>query len=121
MAAPAGVSSQLVLRSGPKQLVVGSSLSARDLADIAESTLAHSASHTSLERLWGAICSALVRHAPDGANLALSIPTHAELPTVWVSEVEPRQFVVTTNDARDAAWVTLTHRASGEAGLVASP
>ena len=119
MSEPLAVSSQLVLRSGGKQLVVASSLPASTLADIAESTLARAASHASIERLWGSICSALVRRSSEGATLALSIPARADLPTVWVSELEPRQFVVTTNGARDAAWVTLSARASAEPSNVA--
>lgn len=119
MAEPMAVSSQLVLRSGTKQLVVGSSLPAATLADIAETTLVRSASHATLERLWGSICSALVRRSSEGATLALSIPARADLPTVWVSELEPRQFVVTTNGARDAAWVSLSTRSTGEPGRVA--
>ena len=107
MSAHTPLTSQLILRSGGTQLVVACSLSAGQLADLAERVIAQSPRQASVWRMWGTLCAELVRTVGDSGQLALSIPTHPGLPTVWVSEVESRQFVVTTDTNSERSWIMI--------------
>lgn len=98
---------QLILRSGTHQVVIGVPLASQKVVSIAQQALASHTGSTQLERLWGHTCAELMRAVPDHTGLSLSIPARAEIPTVWISELEPRHFTITQNGGGEPSWIVL--------------
>ena len=98
------LTSQLVLRSGTRQLVVGTDLPVSRVAGIVEKAFSRHGSHPTAERIWGFISVELVRHSGDEGVLTLAIPTMPEVPSVWVSELEGGRWSVNTVINGETQW-----------------
>ena len=100
----AAATSQVVLRSGTKQLVLGTDLPVDSVAGIVERAFSRHGAHPTAERIWGFISVELVRHSSEAGVLSLAIPTHPDIPSVWVSELEGGRWSVNTVINGETQW-----------------
>ncbi len=98
------LASQLVLRSGTQQLVVGTDLPIERVAGIIERAFTRHGPYPSAGRIWGFISVELVRHSGNVGVLTLAIPTLPDVPSVWVSELDGGRWSVNTIINGETQW-----------------
>jgi hypothetical protein len=119
MAKKSVTGSQLVLRSSGQQIVIGSPLHPEVLASVVEEALEKRVGFGRLEQTWGQMCVRLAQQSEPSDSFTLSIPTSADLPTVWVSELGPHRFSIASSLNGDYQWKIIS-RDGSELELVTS-